>query len=146
MNIDRHIPLHDEKQKAYIDLKREIVWRGQSGPMPAGAAGCSKEIPRPWNAKGTRRNMGWVLVSKSLTLPSAPPQGGRSHLMISHLPKKKKKKKREIVIVVVRALNKRPTKTCEEFKPNVIMKGFLTFQMVNTACNRLPHNDNYSLN
>ena len=42
-------------------------WRGQSGPMPAGAARCSKEIPRPWNAKGTRRNMGWVLVSKSLT-------------------------------------------------------------------------------
>ena len=33
-------------------------WRGQSGPMPAGAVGCSKEIPRSRNAKGTRRNMG----------------------------------------------------------------------------------------
>ena len=33
-------------------------WRGQSGLMPAGAAGCSKEIPWSWNAKGTRRNMG----------------------------------------------------------------------------------------
>ena len=26
--------------------------------VAAGAAGCSKEIPRSWNAKVTRRNMG----------------------------------------------------------------------------------------
>ena len=32
---------------------------------------------------------GGFLVSKSLTLPPAR-QGGRSHLMISHLPQKKK--------------------------------------------------------
>ena len=38
--------------------KMSATGGARSRPMSAGAAGCWKEIPRSWNAKGIRRNMG----------------------------------------------------------------------------------------
>ena len=52
------------------------ITRGPSGPKPAGAAGLSERVTATPERKGRGKEHGWVLVSKSLTLPSAPPRVG----------------------------------------------------------------------
>ena len=50
--------------------------RGPKGPMPARVAGLFERDTAALEHKGQRKEHGWVLVSKSLTLPPAQPRAG----------------------------------------------------------------------